>query len=69
VVFDCRLRHFEACNKLRERASDIFLWVLLVVQILNKEYDHGRIYALRKKLNEIPDGLDKLFDEILTRDG
>lgn len=50
------------------RASGIFLWVALVVQILNKEYDHGRVHALRKRLTEIPDGLDKLFEDILTRD-
>ncbi|KAL8746358.1 MAG: hypothetical protein Q9184_007755 [Pyrenodesmia sp. 2 TL-2023] len=50
------------------RASGIFLWVALVVQILNKEYDHGRVHALRRRLKEIPDGLDKLFEDILTRD-
>ncbi|KAL8918427.1 MAG: hypothetical protein Q9208_007332 [Pyrenodesmia sp. 3 TL-2023] len=50
------------------RASGIFLWVALVVQILNKEYDHGRVHALRTRLSEIPDGLDKLFEDILTRD-
>ncbi|KAL8746175.1 MAG: hypothetical protein Q9184_007781 [Pyrenodesmia sp. 2 TL-2023] len=50
------------------RASGIFLWVALVVQILNKEYDHGRVHALKRRLKEIPDGLDKLFEDILTRD-
>lgn len=50
------------------RASGIFLWVVLVVQILNKEYDHGRVHALSRRLREIPDGLDKLFEDILTRD-
>lgn len=52
-----------------ERASRIFLWVVLIVPMLNKEYDHGRIHALKKRLDEIPDGLDRLFNEILTRDG
>jgi ankyrin repeat protein len=52
-----------------ERASGIFLWVVLVVQMLNKEYDRGRIHALRKRLDEIPNGLDELFRDILTRDG
>ena len=60
---------FEAIKKeILERSSGIFLWVALVVQILNKEYDHGRVHTLRKRLSEIPDGLDKLFEEILTRD-
>ena len=52
-----------------ERSSGIFLWVVLVVPILQKEYDHGRMFALRKRLKEIPDGLDELFNDILTRDG
>jgi ankyrin repeat protein len=52
-----------------ERASGIFLWVVLVVKMLNKEYDRGRIHALRKRLDEIPNELDELFKDILTRDG
>ncbi|KAL8939899.1 MAG: hypothetical protein Q9211_002527 [Gyalolechia sp. 1 TL-2023] len=55
-------------EEIRNRASGVFLWVALVVQILNKEYDHGRVHALRRRLKEIPDGLDKLFEDILTRD-
>ena len=55
-------------EELLQRSSGVFLWVVLVVQILNKEYDHGRIHGLRKRLREIPDGLDKLFEDILTRD-
>ena len=55
-------------EELLRRASGVFLWVVLVVRILNKEYDHGRIHGLRKRLRELPDGLEKLFEEILTRD-
>lgn len=55
-------------EEIRNRASGVFLWVALVVQILNKEYDHGRVHTLRRRLKEIPDGLDKLFEDILTRD-
>jgi ankyrin repeat protein len=50
------------------RASGVFLWVVLVVQMLNKEYDHGQIHALRRRLSEIPDELDNLFADILMRD-
>jgi ankyrin repeat protein len=50
------------------RASGVFLWVVLVVQILNKAYDHGQIHALRRLLSEIPDELDDLFADILMRD-
>ena len=54
--------------QLQAKASGIFMWVVLVVDILNKEYDRGRIHALRKRLQEIPDGLDNLFRDILARD-
>ncbi|RFU26913.1 hypothetical protein B7463_g9425, partial [Scytalidium lignicola] len=51
-----------------EKASGIFLWVKLVVDILNEEYRNRRILTLQKRLNEIPEGLEDLFSEILTRD-
>ncbi|KAK4197919.1 hypothetical protein QBC40DRAFT_284648 [Triangularia verruculosa] len=50
------------------KSSGIFLWVALVVPILNKEHDRGRIRALRRRLSEIPSGLHDLFLDILTRD-
>ncbi|XTI89669.1 hypothetical protein V2W45_1404203 [Cenococcum geophilum] len=54
--------------KLQEKALGIFMWVILVVGILNKEYDSGRIYMLRRRLREIPGDLHELFRDILTRD-
>ena len=55
-------------TEILEKASGIFLWVVLVVQILNKEYDRGRMHALRKRLQELPTKLNELFKDILTRD-
>lgn len=43
-------------DEILESASGIFLWIVLVVQMLNKE---GRIYALRKRLDEIPNYVGK----------
>jgi hypothetical protein len=54
--------------ELQEKASGIFMWVVLVVGILNKESDRGRIHTLRQKLREIPSDLHALFRDILTRD-
>jgi hypothetical protein len=56
-------------KEILERSSGIFLWVALVVKILIKEYDRGRVHALRKRLDELPNGLHELFSDILTRDG
>lgn len=54
--------------ELLRKASGIFLWVHLVIPELNKEYDSGRIKALKKRLAQIPTGLHELFVDILTRD-
>jgi hypothetical protein len=51
-----------------ERSSGIFMWVVLVVDILNQAFDRGHIHALQKKLKEIPSDLSTLFKDILTRD-
>jgi hypothetical protein len=54
--------------ELQEKASGVFMWIVLVVDILNEEYDHGRLHALRKRLRDIPRNLHELFRDILTRD-
>ncbi|KAK0705626.1 hypothetical protein B0H67DRAFT_388117 [Lasiosphaeris hirsuta] len=54
---------------LHEKAAGVFMWVVLVVGILNKEHDQGRRGTrLQKKLGEIPGDLHELFRDILTRD-
>ncbi|KAF2688457.1 hypothetical protein K458DRAFT_428036 [Lentithecium fluviatile CBS 122367] len=55
-------------SEVQEKALGVFMWVVLVVGILNKEHDRGRIHALRRRLQEIPGDLHKLFRDILTRD-
>jgi ankyrin repeat protein len=55
-------------DELLEKASGIFMWVVLVVGILNKEHDRGQMHALRKRLEDIPSDLYELFRDILTRD-
>ncbi|KAH7061790.1 ankyrin repeat domain-containing protein [Paraphoma chrysanthemicola] len=54
--------------ELQEKASGIFMWVVLVVGILNKEFDDGQVHALRQKLKAIPGDLHELFRNILMRD-
>lgn len=55
-------------SKVQEKASGVFMWVVLVVSILNKEFDRGSVHALDRKLQELPKDLHTLFREILTRD-
>jgi ankyrin repeat protein len=53
---------------LQEKAVGIFMWVVLVVDILNTEYDKGRPHRLLRRLEEIPSDLHDLFKDMLTRD-
>ncbi|GFG21136.1 Pfs, NB-ARC and ankyrin domain-containing protein, partial [Aspergillus udagawae] len=55
-------------GEVEEKASGVFMWVILVVEILNKAYDGGRMRALRQLLHSIPGDLHELFRDILTRD-
>ncbi|PVH71069.1 hypothetical protein DL98DRAFT_597280 [Cadophora sp. DSE1049] len=54
-----------------EKSSGIFLWVVLVVDILNSEYPGNSIsiQKIRGRLKDIPPKLTDLFEMILTRDG
>ncbi|KAK1241852.1 hypothetical protein MKX07_007675 [Trichoderma sp. CBMAI-0711] len=55
-------------RELLENASGVFLWVVLVVEMLNKAYDEGQLEAMHKKLNDVPRSLDELFQALLTKD-
>ena len=55
-------------SELKQKALGVFMWVVLVIGILNKEYDSGRIHALQRRLRKIPSDLHTLFHNILTRD-
>jgi len=49
------------------KASGVFLWVVLVVDVLNDENRRGRL-NLRNRLERVPSGLSELFKDILRRD-
>ena len=52
----------ELCSK----AAGIFLWVVLVVPILNLVHDQGKgVDAMLERLKHIPQGLEGLFIEII----
>jgi hypothetical protein len=53
---------------LQQKASGLFIWIVLVVGLLNKEYDGGRIHRLQQRLRNIPGDLHNLFLDILARD-
>ncbi|OAA66306.1 hypothetical protein ISF_04144 [Cordyceps fumosorosea ARSEF 2679] len=58
----------EVKAQIQKKAKGIFMWVVLVVGILNSEYLGGRIFEVKKKLDALPAKLSELFKEILLRD-
>ncbi|POR31456.1 Uncharacterized protein TPAR_08331 [Tolypocladium paradoxum] len=50
------------------KAGGVFMWVVLVVGILNKEIDRGHMLRVERRLQQIPQELSALFRDILTRD-
>ena len=56
-------------NQIRKKASGVFMWVVLVVAMLNKAYDEGRHEAMQKTLDEIPEDLEDILDMILSKGG
>ena len=54
-------------DRILVKASGVFLWVVLVVDVLNDENRRGRL-NLRNRLEQVPNGLSELFKDILRRD-
>lgn len=54
-------------EELLSRANGIFLWLILVIDILNKEFTAGRIHDVHERLKSIPQGLTELFKQITQR--
>ncbi|CAH0047191.1 unnamed protein product [Clonostachys solani] len=49
------------------KAAGVFLWVVLVVGILNTEERRGRL-GMKRRLTELPGSLSHLFKDMLLRD-
>lgn len=50
------------------KASGIFMWVVLVINMLQREYDAGKKHKILERIRELPDDLHELFRDIFTRD-
>ncbi|KAF5589832.1 nacht and ankyrin domain protein [Fusarium subglutinans] len=59
----------ELRNDIRVKSNGVFLWVKLVVQMLNEDFGYADSLAIqRKTLEEIPPELSDLIRDILRRD-
>jgi len=55
-------------SEIRRKANGIFLWVAIVVSMLNKAYDEGQVEAMWRTLEEVPADLEAIFYAILEKD-
>ncbi|KAF3316276.1 hypothetical protein TWF173_002597 [Orbilia oligospora] len=53
--------------RVRTRAEGVFMWAVLVVEMLNRAFDEGDIAAVEYKLRQIPQGLEKIFLDLLGK--
>ncbi|KAI1747462.1 hypothetical protein F4782DRAFT_543516 [Xylaria castorea] len=58
----------EIKTALLEKAAGVFLWVVLVVRILNEDCSGGRMFGLKARLDEIPSELHALLRNMLQKD-
>ncbi len=56
-------------TQLIEKESGVFIWVVVVVGILQQAHDDGHRHGLSQRLKNIPRDLNELFRDILSRDG
>jgi hypothetical protein len=57
----------DLASELESRSASIFLWVVLVVAILNEVYDRGNRHLLLDRLNKIPQELHNLFQQTIQK--
>ncbi|KAK7911589.1 hypothetical protein PG985_014070 [Apiospora marii] len=62
------LRDSNMENAILQKANGIFLWVVLVINLLNKAYDEGRGKVLWETFGGIPGDLETVFSLILCKD-
>uniref|UniRef100_A0A093VPM2 Putative ankyrin repeat protein n=1 Tax=Talaromyces marneffei PM1 TaxID=1077442 RepID=A0A093VPM2_TALMA len=48
-----------------QKANGVFLWVVLVVEMINTAVDRGRVEEIQKTLDDIPSDLDDFFERVI----
>ncbi|KAL5610682.1 hypothetical protein FOBRF1_006799 [Fusarium oxysporum] len=62
-----RIRDDDIEAEVRKKADGIFMWAVLVVSLLNKAYDEGRVEAMQRTLEDVPGGLEEVFNILLSK--
>ena len=54
--------------EIKRKAGGIFMWVVLVVSLLNKAYLEGNMNKMRDTLRRVPEELEEVFRVLLSKD-
>jgi ankyrin repeat protein len=56
-------------DRILKKASGVFMWVVLVITMLNRAYNRGQVEAMHETLDRIPSDLEQVFHSLLNEDG
>ncbi|KAI1458222.1 hypothetical protein F4805DRAFT_141925 [Annulohypoxylon moriforme] len=68
LVVDSSAPIYDIKYRILQKASGVFLWVVLTIPMLNKAFDSGKTYALKEQLEKLPSQLGFLFNDMFIRD-
>jgi hypothetical protein len=67
MVVESDVQRKEILDQVMRKAEGVFLWVALVVRILNEQFNEGRTYIrLLDAISDLPDDLDALIGSIIS---
>jgi hypothetical protein len=67
LVVESDVQRKEILDQVMRKAEGVFLWVVLVVRILNEQFDEGRTQIrLLDAISDLPDDLDALIGSIIS---
>lgn len=68
LVLDSKHLEKDLAEAIENKARGVFMWVVLVISLLNKEDRCGNAHMIYKRLEQLPAGLSDLIGELLGRE-
>lgn len=69
LIGDSSAQMAEMRQLVSDKAGGVFMWVVLVIPMLNKAYDRGKsLLSMKALLHEIPPDLGDVFNQVLFSD-
>ena len=67
LMIDAKTLKRNLAEAIRSKAYGVFLWVVLVVALVNQDDRNGNAAEIYQRLKQIPTGLSDLFNELIGR--